>query len=86
MYDEDIVEWGGGSPSPKQSHDPHSTFMILLVTMTPLTIKRILLSCVDFMALHQQFYTANSMREIFTKVKEENIWAFLSVAGLYRLI
>ena len=50
-----------------------------------LTIKHILLNCVDFMVLRQQFYTANSMHEFFTKVKQENILVFLSAAGLYRL-
>ena len=53
---------------------------------SPLTIKHILLNCVDFMALRQQFYTANSMHELFTKVKQEHILAFLSAAGLYHLI
>ena len=53
---------------------------------SPLTIEHILLNCVDFMALRQQFYTANSMHELFTKVKQENILAFLSATGLYRLI
>ena len=38
------------------------------------------------MTLRQQFYAANSMHEIFIKVKEENIWAFLRTAGLYHLI
>ena len=33
------------------------------------------------MVLHQQSYTANSMHEIFIKVKQENILAFLRVAG-----
>ena len=49
---------------------------------SPLTIKHILLNCVDFMALRQQFCTANSTHEVFTKVKQENMLAFLSAAGL----
>ena len=46
----------------------------------------ILLNSVDCMALHQQFYTTNSVHELFTKGKQENILAFLSAAGLYHLI
>ena len=53
---------------------------------SPLTLKHTLLNCVDFMALRQQFYTANNMHDLFTKVKEENILAFLRAAGLYHLI
>ena len=42
-----------------------------------LTIKHILLDCVDFMALCQHFYTANGMQDLFTKVRQKNILAFL---------
>ena len=34
---------------------------------SPLTIKHFLLNCVYFMTMHQQFYSANSMHEHFTK-------------------
>ena len=41
---------------------------------SPLTIKHILLNCVDLMALHQKLYTANSVHGLFIfKVKQENI-------------
>ena len=59
---------------------PHIHIILML------TINDILLNCVDFMALHQQFYTANSMHELFTKEEQENILAFLSAAGLFHLI
>ena len=42
-----------------------------------LTIKYILLNCVDCMGLHQQFHIANNMLDLITKVKQENIFAFL---------
>ena len=48
-------------------------------------IKHILLNCVDLIALRQQFYSAESMYELFTKVKPEHSPAFLSAAGLYSL-
>ena len=51
-----------------------------------LTIRHILLDCVDFMAMRQQFYRANGMPDLFTKVKQENILTFLRAAGLYHLI
>ena len=53
---------------------------------SPLTIKHIWLNCVDFMALRQQFYTPNNMHELFTKVKPENILAFLMTADIYNHI
>ena len=58
-------------------------------TQIPLTIKHILLKCVDFTALRQQFYTAGGilrMHEFYIKVKQENISALLRAAGLYHLI
>ena len=36
---------------------------------SPLTLKHILLNCVDFFALRQQFYSAGNMHDLFSKVK-----------------
>ena len=47
----------------------------------PLTLKHILLNCVVFLALHQQFYSAGNMRDRFSKVKQEEILALLRIAG-----
>ena len=52
----------------------------------PLTLKHILLNCVDFLALRQQFYSACNMHYLFSKVKPEEMLAILRIAGLYYLI
>ena len=52
----------------------------------PQTLKHILLECTDFMALRHQFYIANSMQDLFTKIKEDRILDFLRAAGLYHLL
>ena len=47
---------------------------------SPLTLKHILLDCFDFLAHHQQFYSAGNMHDLFPKVKQdfglfENSWS-----------
>ena len=52
----------------------------------PLTLKHIWLDCVDILALHQQFYTAGNMHDLFSQVKQDETLAFLRITGLYHLI
>ena len=52
----------------------------------PLTLKHILFNCADFLALHQQFYSAGNMHDLFSKVKQEEMFAFLRMSDLYHCI
>ena len=54
------------------------------LSLNVLDVKHIL--TLDFMALCQQFYTANTMHELFMKVKQEDILAFLRAATSYNFI
>ena len=51
-----------------------------IACQSALTVGHILLDCVNFRALHQQFYTANGMPDFFRIGKQENILAFLRAA------
>ena len=52
---------------------------------SPLTRKHIRLNCLHFMALCKQFYNANMMHNLLSKVKQEAILAFLRAAGRFQL-
>ena len=52
----------------------------------PLTIKHLLIECVDFNDVRQRFYQVPSLQDLFKTVKPELILEFLKVAALYRLL
>ena len=52
----------------------------------PLTIKHILLECVDLMLIRQRFYHVAGLHELFNTVKPDLIINYLKAAGLYRLL
>ena len=51
-----------------------------------LTIKHLLIECVDFNDVRQRFYQVPSLQDLFKTVKPEVILEFLKVAALYRLL
>ena len=66
-----------------------NSFKYLYYAYFSMSLNSVLISAhIDFLeqALRQQFYTANNMHELFTKVKRENILDFLRAAGLYKYI
>ena len=52
----------------------------------PLTIKHLLIECVDFSDVRQRFYGIPSLQDLFKTVKPEVILEFLKAAALYRLL
>ena len=50
----------------------------------PLTIKHLLIECVDFNDVCQRFYQVPSLQDLFKTVKPEVILEFLKAAALYR--
>ena len=51
-----------------------------------LTIKHLLIECVDINDVHQRFYQVPSLQDLFKAVKPEVILEFLKAAALYRLL
>ena len=51
----------------------------------PLTIKHLLIKCVDFSDVRQRFYRVPSLGDLFKTVKPEVILEFLKAAALYGL-
>ena len=49
----------------------------------PLTIKHILIDCLDFADIRQQFYDVPDMKTLFETVSPDNIVAFIKEIGLY---
>jgi ribonuclease HI len=47
----------------------------------PLTVKHILIECVDFSPVRQQFYTASSMKDLFMNTDPTRIISFLHAIG-----
>ena len=52
----------------------------------PLTIKHLLIECVDFNDVRQRFYQVPTLQDLFETVKPEVILDFLKAAALYRLL
>ena len=51
-----------------------------------LTIKHLLIECVDFNDVRQRFYQVPSLQDLFKTVEAEVILEFLKAAALYRLL
>ena len=49
----------------------------------PLTVKHILLDCVDFALIRQKYFQVTSMKELFDKVDPSHIIAFIKEIGLF---
>ena len=54
-----------------------------IVCNCTLTVKHLLLNCVDFDAIRQQFYQVAHLPELFKSVSPEKIVGFLKAAGLF---
>ena len=52
----------------------------------PLTVKHILVECIDLREIRERFYHASDLSELFNTVKAEVILNFLKAAGLYNRI
>ena len=49
----------------------------------PLTVKHLLLDCVDLAFVRQQYFTAGTMNQLFNAVPYDNIILYLKETGLY---
>ena len=52
----------------------------------PLTIKHLLIECVDFNDVRQRFYQVPSLQDLFKTVNPEVILELLKAAAMYRLL
>ncbi len=52
----------------------------------PLTIRHVLLDCADLILLHQQYFNAVSMSDLFLNVNGQTILVFLKASGKARLL
>jgi len=50
---------------------------------SPLTVKHILIECVDFNDIRQRFYSVASMKQLFDEVEPNKILSFLKEIGLF---
>ena len=53
---------------------------------TEMSIKHILLDCIDFTLIRQRFYKVAGLQELFNTVKPDLIIDFLKAAGLHQLL
>ena len=60
--------------------------LTLQIYNCPLTIKHLLIECVDFNDVRQRFYQVPSLQDLFKTVKPEVILEFSKAAALYRLL
>ena len=51
-----------------------------------LTVKHILTECVDFSETRNEFYTTNTLKELFEKVPSNKILDYVKAIGIYNLI
>ena len=49
----------------------------------PLTVQHIMINCIDLQLTRDRFYRVGNMRELFAKLKIDDIISFLKEAGLY---
>ena len=49
----------------------------------PLSVKHILIDCVDFVPMRQRYYTVTSMRDLFDRITPNDIFDFLKEINLY---
>ena len=51
-----------------------------------LAVKHILIECVDFNETCNEFYTTNTLKELFEKVPSNKIIDYVKTIGIYKLI
>ena len=51
--------------------------------LEPLTVKHLLLDCVDLALVRQQHFTVGTMNQLFNNVPHDNIISYLKDTGLY---
>ena len=49
----------------------------------PLSVRHILIECVDFAAIRSQYFDAETLKELFEKVSADVILLFLKEIGLF---
>ena len=56
---------------------------VCVACFCPLTVKHILIECVDFSFIRQRFYSASSMKDLFANTHPTKIISFLKKIGLF---
>ena len=49
---------------------------VYLVNKSPLTVEHILISCIDFDIIRQNFYTASNLKDLFQKIHSKRIISY----------
>jgi len=49
---------------------------------SPLTVEHILISCIDFDIIRQNFYTASNLKDLFHNIHPKHIISFIHAIGL----
>ncbi len=57
-----------------------------IACQTPLTVKHILLDCIDFMLIRNKYYTCATLADLFSKVPSRTIIDFIKEIGFYHKI
>jgi len=47
-----------------------------------ITVEHILISCIDFDIIHQNFYTASNLKDLFYNIHPKRIISFIHATGL----
>jgi ribonuclease HI len=56
---------------------------VCVACFCPLTVKHILVECIDFSPVRQQFYNVSSMKDLFMNTDSTKIISFLQAVGLF---
>ena len=56
---------------------------VCVACFCPLTVKHILVECIDFSPIRQQFYNVSSMKDLFVNTDSNKIISFLQAVGLF---
>ena len=59
---------------------------VVLVTtcQCPLTVKHILMECIDFNDVHNKHFVASSIKDLFENVERQNIIDFIKETPFYK--
>ena len=50
----------------------------------PLTVKHVLIDCIHFAVTRQNYFNVSNMKDLFDKVRADNILGFLKETALYQ--
>ena len=57
-------------------------YLVNLARLPLLTVEHILISCIDFDIIRQNFYTASNLNDIFHNIYPKSIISFVHAIGL----